>query len=75
MYLRDFLQRIPPENPEESPERPCRGFTLMLRGWSCGCLFEGYVHGGPGFFLRDGQSEVYLEDTGMTVMASARASV
>ena len=34
-------------------------------------LYEGYGHGGPGICLGDGQTEAYMKDLGMTVLASA----
>ena len=40
---------------------------------SGGVLSDGYEHGGPGVCLGDGQTEVYLRDMGMTVLASAWA--
>ena len=41
--------------------------------WPDGGLSEGYWHGGPGVCVGDGQTEAYLKDMGMTVLASAWA--
>ena len=43
----------------------------MLRVASGGGLSGGCGHGGPGVCLGDGQTESYLEDMGMTGLASA----
>ena len=39
--------------------------------WPDGGLSEGCGHGGPGVCLGDGQTLAYLEDMGMTGLASA----
>ena len=50
-------------------ERASTGFVFA----SGGVLSGGYMHGGRGVCLGDGQTEAYLKDTGMTGLASVWA--